>query len=273
MLSAGGYQVSLFVLEHFRLDGGAMFGAVPKTLWSRRIQADDTNRIPLACRVALLEGNGRTVLIDCGCGDKWLPKERDIYAIEPLNPHVLDSLRDRVTDVVLTHLHFDHAGGISRRRGDGGLELTFPSARVHVQRTNWDHALNPGVRERASYLAENLEPLKAADLHLIDGDLEILPALAVRRCDGHTPGMQWIRIGRGADALVFAADLIPTSHHVPIPYVMGYDLCAATSMREKEEFLRQAHAESWRVIFEHDRDVALARIGRDAKGAFIITEQ
>lgn len=277
-MRASEYDVSMVVTDLFRLDGGAMFGSVPKTLWSKRIPANDANRIPLACRVLVLRGKGKTILIDVGCGTKWQPKEQGIYEIEhqldppAAGPRTLEALFGGVTDIILTHLHFDHAGGISTLGADGSLRLTFPSAQVYLHEENWANANRPAARERASYLAENVKPLESARLTLTqDGD-EILDGISVHRVDGHTRGMQWILIGTGSEAIAYVADLMPTAHHVPVPYVMGYDMCAETSMKEKERFLEQAVREGWRVVFEHDRECSMARIDRDARGSFTVAE-
>ncbi len=144
---------------------------------------------------------------------------------------------------------------------------------MHLQEKNWDRAQNPGVRERATYLAPNIEPLKNAKLRLAKDGQEILPGVKVFEINGHTDGMQWVLLSDGNTKLAYAADLIPTAHHLPVPYVMGYDLCASTSMREKEAFLEQAEREGWWVAFDHDADTAIVRVGRDKKGAFEAAER
>jgi glyoxylase-like metal-dependent hydrolase (beta-lactamase superfamily II) len=264
-MQVAGYSISTLVCDTFKLDGGAMFGSVPKVLWSRQIAADSANRIPLACRLLLLEGHSRKVLIDCGVGRKWSEKEGQIYDICHKR-----SLPEGVTDLVLTHLHFDHGGGVSYRGGEGELRLTYPTATVHIQEANWERALNPGPRERASYLSENILPLKQATRRLCHDGEEILPGIIVHRADGHTLGLQWIVIG---DELAFPADLIPTSHHVPLPYIMGYDLHAEKTLEEKTLFLSQAVQKQWTVVFEHDAEVAAARITVDDQGRYSIGER
>lgn len=273
MLQIAGYEVSEIVTEHFRLDGGAMFGVVPKTLWNKLIPADEKNRITLACRLLVLRGHGRVILIDTGCGRKWDDKGKEMYAIEHLHQKHLHELVPDVTDLVLTHLHFDHGGGVSWRDNAGALQLSFPNARVFLQEGHWKHANNPGLRERASYLKDNLEPLKKAKLTFTNSGDEILPQIKVFSVSGHTKCLQWVLIGDGKDALAYVADLIPTSHHVPVPYVMGYDLCAETSMDEKAKFLEQAAKEQWLVVFEHDVDTPAARIQKDDKGRFTVGEK
>lgn len=269
----GRYSVKLIVFGAFRLDGGSMFGSVPKTLWNKSIPSDTDNCIPLVCRSLLLEDGNRKILVDTGCGDKWSDKLRKIYAIEPTERSSLGFNAADITDVVLTHLHFDHAGGISQLNSSGGLELTYPNAHVHLQVANWERALNPTPKDRASYLPENIEPLKSAKLNLYEGSLEVLPDIHVHRVDGHTPGQQWIEVGDSEDLtsprLFFPTDLIPTSHHVPLAFHMGYDVCADTILREKLAFLERAEALNATVCFQHDRDVSLGRVARDQKGGYI----
>ena len=279
MLSFAGYDISTLVLERFRLDGGAMFGSVPKTLWQRRIQADELNRIQLATRVLLLKGHGRSIAIDLGCGTKFKEKERQIYAIEPISTAPLSEQLQAarpdlgpLTDIILTHLHFDHAGGVAVATPDGPPSLTFPHARIHVQRANYEVAQMPGLRERASYLPENIAPLAAANLRLLSDGEEILPNIRGHIVNGHTRGMQWIQIGTGANSIVYVADLIPTAHHIPVPYVMGYDLCAETSMNEKQSFLARASDENWRLVFEHDAETPAATVKRDDRSNYALNE-
>jgi glyoxylase-like metal-dependent hydrolase (beta-lactamase superfamily II) len=268
----GGYRISAAVLTRFRLDGGAMFGSVPKPLWERHEPGDDRNRIALAARVLYLEGGGRKILVDAGLGDKFGAREAEMFAVEPAPGGDLPFRWEELTDIVLTHLHFDHAGGISRRTAEG-LVLSAPQARVHLQRRNWERALAPGARERASYLAENVEPLRGADLRLLDGGGEVLPGIRVEVSNGHTAGMQWLLVGEGRGAVAFPADLIPTSSHVHLPFVMGYDLCVETLLGEKEDFLARAVAGEWTVVFEHDARLAAARLTRGKEGRYAVGEK
>ena len=262
-----GYRISCLTSELFRLDGGAMFGSVPKALWSRAIPADEANRIPLACRLLILEGHGRRILVDTGMGTDWSPKEREIYAIEPLMESSLAECCGAVTDVILTHLHFDHAGGICRLENSQAIP-TFPNAKIHLSRTNWERARNPSIRERASYLPRFVEALEGADIQWCEDGAEILPGIHARLASGHTDGMMWLQVGSGTGSVVFPSDLVPTACHLPLPYIMGYDMCAATTIREKEAFLDCAVEEEWVVVFEHDAHTAAATIGRNSKGHF-----
>jgi glyoxylase-like metal-dependent hydrolase (beta-lactamase superfamily II) len=256
----------------FKLDGGCMFGSVPKNLWSRSIPGDEENRIGLACRSLLIDADDRRFIIDVGMGEKWSEKQRQIYDIHnaPRNEWGFDPAS--VTDVILTHLHFDHAGGISYLDQAGELKLTFPEATVHLQRANWERAQNPSAKDRASYMKENIAPLQSAKLSLHEGDTEIYPGITLHRVDGHTPGQQWIEILSNSQRIFFTTDLIPTSHHVALPYHMGYDVCADTLLCEKQAFLDRAVSEQAVLYFQHDGDVAAARITVGARGYHEVLE-
>ena len=266
------YSISTILWDNFSLDGGAMFGSIPKTLWSRKIVADEKNRIPLCSRSLLLESKERLILIDVGLGEKWDEKQKEIYAIERLAGRSAEELREKVTDIVLTHLHFDHAAGISSY-DQGKLALTYPNARIHLQIDQYRHAKSPGAREQASFIEENILPLEKADLNLVSGDNEILPNIRVFPVFGHTKAMQWVLIGTGKGALAFVSDLIPTAHHLSVVYVMGYDLNAERSMQEKESFLNKALENEWQVVFQHDRDTVAGTITKNEKGRFTLKEK
>lgn len=265
----GRFEISCVNFGYFRLDGGAMFGAVPKNLWERKIKSDQDNCIRLALRCLLLRDGQRTLLIDTGIGDKSNEKDRKIFGIE-LDPAVHGKFAlDQVTDVILTHLHFDHAGGISKYKpGTSELELCFPQATVHLQKDNFENALKPNLRERASYLKENVDILRSAKLNLLNGDCEIYPDIFGHQVNGHTRGQQWIEIRDGVRSIVFPTDLVPTSAHLPVPFHMGYDICVEKLLQEKESFLRQALEKQWIVVFEHDAQVEAGLVGRDERGHF-----
>ena len=272
MRQIGQYTLHALETGTFGLDGGAMFGVVPRTLWEKRIAPDDRNRIPLAMRCLLLEATDRLVLVDNGVGDKYSDKFASIYNIDHSKQTLVSSLAsvgatpDDITDVILTHLHFDHAGGTTAR-GSDGLELVFKNARHFVQKAHWESANDPNPREKASFLAENLRPLAESDqLVLVEGDGEILPGIEVITVNGHTEKMQLVKVGDGSDALVFVADLLPTAHHVGIPWVMAYDIRPLDTMVEKERFLRRAAREGWTLFFEHDVQTELATISDDDRG-------
>lgn len=235
------------------------------------IVPDELNRIRLACRVVVLEGHGKKILIDLGSGRKWGEKDLSIYNIEYVGKPLHEQISG-ISDIILTHLHFDHVGGISYRDGDT-LRLAFPDARIFLQERHLQHARTKGVRDHVSFLPDNLEVLDQAKLALTNDGDEIMPQILVHRIDGHTHGQQWIQIGEGRDVACFVGDLMPTQHHVKIPYVLGYDLSAEKAIEEKRHFVEKAIEDNWLVIFEHDADLAAARLGYDEKGRVIIKEQ
>ena len=254
----------------FRLDGGAMFGIIPKVLWARRMPADERNRITMHMRALLVEGLGRVVLIDNGAGDKYGAKFRDIFALEGC---MLDASLARagfqasdVTDVILTHLHFDHAGG-STKWHNGRAVPRFPNARYFIQEAQLESARQPNAREKASFLPENFEPLAASgQLCALRGRQELLPGLTVLPVHGHTEAQQLVRITGAEGTLVYVADLLPTVHHLRGPWVMAYDIRPLQTLREKSAFLEKAHAKDWQLFFEHDPDVAVASLLKGARG-------
>lgn len=266
-MKAGPWETRALSTGRFRLDGGAMFGNVPRALWQREHSADDAHRIELELRVVLLEGDGRKVLVDTGSGNLWSEKEQGLYDVDtPPVPGVVGALRaagvapESITDVVLTHLHFDHAGGVTCRGADGAPTPTFPRARHHLQRTNLDTARDPNERERKSYLRRHWEPLLELDLVLHDGAAEILPGLFVDPTAGHTEGLQVVRAGEGDDTIVFPADVIPLASHVRVPWTMGYDLCPRTLMDEKRRLLTKAAEGGWTLVLEHDPHRSATRV-------------
>jgi glyoxylase-like metal-dependent hydrolase (beta-lactamase superfamily II) len=272
-MNIGRFSIQEIIFGHFRLDGGCMFGSVPKNLWSKSIPADGENRIRLACRSLLIRHEDRQFLIDVGMGEKWSDKQRQIYAIENNPPSTWGFDQTAITDIILTHLHFDHAGGISHLDSSGSPQLSYPNARVHLQKANWTHAQNPTLKDRASYLPDTVLPLKKANLILHEDSAEVVPGLKLHRVDGHTKGQQWIEISDGEQKLFFGTDLIPTSHHIPLPYHMGYDVCAETLLQEKQNFLTRAMTENAIVCFQHDSDIPACRVGTSDKGHYTLRER
>jgi glyoxylase-like metal-dependent hydrolase (beta-lactamase superfamily II) len=262
-----------------QLDGGAMFGVVPKNLWERKIPADARNRIPLGMRCLLIEHPDALVLVDTGVGDKENEKFRTIYGIEnaPLGgagPTQLESALAEAgfapsdVDVVInTHLHFDHAGGNTRRGEDGTPVISFPNARYVVRRGEWNWAHHQNERTAASYFAPNYDPLQdAGRIELVDDDREVLPGIALRLTPGHTPHHQAILVESGDERLFYPADLAPTTSHVPLPWIMGYDVEPLVTLETKRRFWAEAVAERWTVMFEHDATNAFGSIVVDGKG-------
>ena len=264
-------QITSFLFGSFRLDGGAMFGSVPKNLWNKKIPADAENCIPMVTRSLLIETENRKMLVDAGMGEKWSDKERLIYAIKNTPVDQLPFRSFDITDVLLTHLHFDHAGGISYF-DNGTLKLTYPQAIHYLQEENLRNASVPGLRERASYLLDNVSILDQARLTLVKGHASITDSIQPRVMHGHTRGLQAFIINTGQGIVAYPSDLIPTAQHVSLPWVMGYDMSAVTVLEEKADFLSQAVKENWLLIFEHDATTAAAYIKRDEKGNFIVSQ-
>jgi glyoxylase-like metal-dependent hydrolase (beta-lactamase superfamily II) len=241
----------------FRLDGGAMFGVVPKPLWERRAPADSRNRIHLGLRPLLVRGE-RTLVIDAGIGAKMSEKNVGIYGIDRSTalPATLGAagLRAEDVDIVLaTHLHFDHAGGFTSLDSGGRLVPSFPRARYVIRRAEWQDAVHPNERNRASYLAENFLPLEESGVvSFHDDDGPIVPGIRVVRTGGHTAHHQIVFIESETETAVFAADLIPTVAHVDEPWIMGYDLYPMDTLAFKRAFVREAIEREYLVFFEHD---------------------
>ncbi len=273
-MKIGSYAVSALETGIYALDGGAMFGVVPKLMWQEKTTSDDRNRIPLALRTMLIQGEGRNILVDAGIGAKWSRKMLDLYGIEqPVQP-LEDALAAcnltpaDITDLIVTHLHFDHAGGATKYDLDRNVVPTLPNARVHIQKSNWDHAQHPNEKDRASYLPDNFIPLMEAGLvEMWEGECEILPGVTVIPSNGHTIGQQLVLVGRGYDAVLYCGDLIPTRAHLPIPWVMGYDLYPLTTIEEKKTLLRRASEEQWTLFFEHDPKITSCKIDWTDTGA------
>jgi glyoxylase-like metal-dependent hydrolase (beta-lactamase superfamily II) len=256
-----------------RLDGGAMFGVVPKPLWERRIPPDDRNRIPLALRCLLIEHDDGLVLIDTGVGNKEDAKFRDIYGVQNEGTNGRTQLEDALAElryrpedvrrVINTHLHFDHAGGNTYRDGAGKLALSFPRARYVVQKGELDFAFHTNERTAASYLPHNFA---SVPFELVDGQVEALPGVHCVPTPGHVPYHQSVLVESGGERVCFLADVVPTSAHLPLPWIMGYDLQPLVTLESKRQLYRRAEAEGWLVVFEHDPAVVAGRVGREGKG-------
>lgn len=265
-----------------RLDGGAMFGVVPRPLWEKRIRPDDRHRIPLGLRCLLVEHPDGLALIDTGLGNKEEAKFRRIYGVENAGTDGRSLLEDAlraaghapadVRWVVNTHLHFDHAGGNTFEEHDeagvavGGARLAFPAATYVTQWGELDFARNPNERTRASYLPHNFEPVaEAGRWKLLRGDVEILPGVAARVTPGHVPHHMSVVLRSEGQTLLYLADVMPTSHHLPLAWIMGYDVEPLRTLESKRRILRTAEDEGWLLFFEHDPEVIMGRLG-DADG-------
>ncbi len=265
----GRYEITSVVDGFFALDGGAMFGIVPRPLWERRIVPDARNRIRLAarCLVAVDRDAGRVVLVDDGVGGKWDPKRADIYAIERPGGG-LDAGLARlglspadVTDVLLSHLHFGHAGGTTRRGPDGRVELSFPRATHHVQRRHWQLAHAPSEKDAGSFLREDFELLQHSNLlHLVEGEAQLFPDVELIVSEGHTVGQQLPRFHGDGTHLTFCGDLIPTHAHLRPSWVMAYDVAPVTTIEEKKVLLAEALEDDGVLFFAHDAAMAACRL-------------
>ncbi len=263
----GDYRVEVVPGGEFRLDGGAMFGVVPRALWRRVAAPDEENRVTLNANCLFVEGAGERVLVETGMGDKWAPRLREMYGVGQ-GPTLADALRERtgcrpedISVVVNTHLHFDHAGGNTTLDDEGRVVPTFPNARYLVSRAEYEHAESPHERDRASYLAENWRPLaESGQLELKDDAYEVLPGLTLETVTGHSRTMQCVKLERGGRTLYGFADLVPTRAHLPVAWVMGYDLYPVETVEAKRRLLPRAARENWLCLFYHDPERPLARV-------------
>jgi glyoxylase-like metal-dependent hydrolase (beta-lactamase superfamily II) len=266
LLEIGRYSLHAVPSGEFGLDGGAMFGVVPRPLWERTNPPDELGRIPLGLRLLLIRGPERTWLVDTGIGEKFDAKSNRIYKVDATLPD--EAVRRAgfdpasITDVLLTHLHFDHAGGSTRADGTA----VFENARYHVQRRQWEWAREPSAKDRASFRPDDFVPLMEQDrLVLLDGRTEVADGIEAIPVDGHTPAMQLVKVSDGARTVLYGADLVPTRSHVRTPYVMAYDNEPLKTVAEKTEWLGRAAAEDWVLFLEHDPVTAACRVRRGAK--------
>jgi len=270
-MQIGKYKLKTIVSGFIALDGGAMFGIIPKPLWEKTNPADELNRVTLSTRNLLLISDDKKILIDTGMGNKWDEKSKMIYRIDPkldieqtlfqngINP-------TEITDVLLTHLHFDHTGG-STKLENGKLVPAFSNAKYYVQKKNFEWAMNPSDRDKGSYIKENFVPLvKEGVLNLIDGEIDFDNNISFRIINGHTFGQQMIKISDSSNTVLYCADLMPFVSQIRIPYVMGYDIKPMVTVQEKKKYLRLAADENWQIYFGHDPEFAIATVQHTEKG-------
>lgn len=266
-------NVDIFNIANFRVDGGAMFGVVPKALWSRVYGADENNLIVLTLRSLIVQTEGRIILVDTGWGDKQDDKFfRHTYIHD--GEGLLEGLRKRgfepgdITDVVLTHLHADHCGGgVIRSREWAGFELTFPDAIYHVSRTQWEWAVRNNPREEDAFLEENILPIgDSGHLNLVDEDCELFEGFSVRIYYGHTPGLMIPFIKYKGTTLVYTGDLIPTIAHLPLIWNMSYDIESLRTIDEKSKLLEEALAGNYILVFQHDDSSECCTLRMTEKG-------
>jgi glyoxylase-like metal-dependent hydrolase (beta-lactamase superfamily II) len=266
----GDYRVEVVPDAEFRLDGGAMFGVVPRTLWSRVSPPDDANRVLLNANCLYIEAGDERILIETGMGDKWSAGQTEIYGVDRRRS-LRESLRsltgcdaEEITIVVNTHLHFDHAGGNTSLDKTGRVVPTFPNARYFVSSAELEHAESPHERDRASYLPENWRPLlENGQLEPRPGDYEVVPGLRMETVVGHSRTMQCFRLERDGRTLFGFADLVPTRAHLPYAWVMGYDLYPVETLEAKKRLLPLAASENWICLLYHDSEAPLCRIIED----------
>lgn len=274
----GDLTVTILDGGHLWLDGGAMFGIIPKPLWSRLVKVDDSNRVPLAMTCFLVETKDSRVLVESGAGDrsKYDPKEQDIFKFA--DHSIVDSLaaigieRESIDYLILTHLHFDHAGGGTISDGCDGYRVTFPNAKYVIQRGEWEDAVNGYAVMTGTYRKENLAPLETAGvLSLVDGEAEIVPGISVRPFPGHTRHQQGVVFQDGGDRIVLPADLMPTSAHAGLRYNMAYDLLPYENMRNKKNLLDDVSAANWKLFLGQDPNSALWKVSEDDRGRYSLS--
>ncbi|HEY3250103.1 MAG TPA: MBL fold metallo-hydrolase [Ignavibacteria bacterium] len=272
-MQIGEYKLYSIQTGLFRLDGGAMFGVVPKPLWSRTNPADEQNRIDMCMRSLLLVSDKKKIIVDNGVGYKMSKKLNEIYGVDHSKFTLEGELgkigykTDDITDVIITHLHFDHAGGSTKRDENGNLQLMFPNATYHVQKRHWEWAVNPSDRDKASFMPENFMLIQEKkQLNFFNGDSKFDDLINLHVVNGHTYAMQLVTVKDDKTTLLFTADLFPTTSHLPFAYIMGYDLFPLTTLDEKKKFLPKIADENWLLFFEHDAFTETAKVQKNEKG-------
>ena len=268
-MKLGNLEFHILLDGHVYLDGGAMFGVIPKVMWEKKVPADARNRIQLAMNCLLIHAGGKNILVETGAGGKMGPKMRDIYGLD--GPFLNDRLHDHGLDrteidiVINTHLHFDHCGGNTRVEKDK-VVASYPNAKYVVQRGEFEHAKHPNERDRASYFLENYVPIEAAGkLALLEADRALAPGVELIRVPGHTANMQCVKLTGGGKTAFFFADLVPTAAHLPLPWIMGYDLYPMTTLENKKKWIPELIQEGWIALFGHDAKTPAGHV-RDRDG-------
>ena len=271
-MKIGQYELHSIETGRFALDGGAMFGIVPKEIWSKLNPSDDKNRVDMALRSLLIMDDKRKILVDTGIGTKLSKKNQKIYKLDQTKYNLEASLEKYdletkdITDVILTHLHLDHVGGATYLKGKK-QKLTFPNATYYVQKTHYEWALKPSEKDKGSFINEDIKAIEAeGKLRLIDGYAMILPNIDVIIYDGHTIGQQVIKISDGIDTLVYCGDVIPFTSHIRLPYIPSYDINPIASIEDKEKLLTRACNGDWILFFEHDPVTVAVKVEKLEKG-------
>jgi glyoxylase-like metal-dependent hydrolase (beta-lactamase superfamily II) len=268
----GDFELTVFSDGLYYLDGGAFFGVIPKTMWEKKVKADDKNRVPTGLNSLLVRGGEKTVLIETGIGNKLSEKMRKIYG-QPAK--LLENLSsagitpEEIDIVINTHLHFDHCGWNTVIQGDK-VVATFPKAKYFVQKGEWQHARSGFERDRISYISENYDPLiETGKMELLTGDRSIIPGISVRVFPGHTAFMQAVIIESGGRKACYISDLIPTSAHIEITWGMSFDLFPVDTIRSRKKYYAESLPEKWLTVFTHDPHSPWAYIERDAEGRMV----
>ncbi len=270
-MQLGTFNLEVVSAGYFPLDGGSVFGLIPKPIWNNYIEADAQNRIRMALNCLLIQTADKNILVDCGLGDKFGPKQRDIFKLST-EPSLKDALSpyckpEEIDYLLLTHLHFDHAGGVSRYNAAGRLELCFPRAKVVVQKKEWEAACHPSERNKGSYPADNVAPLdEAGCLQLIEGDYTFMPGIELIFTGGHSAGHQLIKVTSKGKSAVYSGDLMPTSHHLRLPFITAFDIEPEETLKVKKKILAQAADEGWLLIFKHDPEYEAGYIVQVRRG-------
>jgi glyoxylase-like metal-dependent hydrolase (beta-lactamase superfamily II) len=268
----GDLELHLLMASHWKADGGLMFGVVPKVLWEKQKPADSNNMIDCACVCVIARVNGKVIICETGIGTKLSEKRaQQVRLREPEG--LLHGLRrlgirpDEVDAVITTHLHWDHAGGLTRRDQEGGLQLTFPKAKHFIQRSEWDFALHPDVRSQSGYIDDDFTPLQDGHraVEFLTGDAEVLPGVELRHVGGHTPGSQVMILRAGELACAVTGDLVCQTPHLKVPWTMSADLDALRLLEQKARLLEEAQAHRWLLVLSHEPDDPAGYLEEDAR--------
>jgi len=270
-MNIAGYKLYPILTSQFRLDGGAMFGIIPKILWEKKMPSDELNRIQMVTRSLLLVSNDKRILIDTGNGDKWQEKFKKIYEIDTKSVSLDSSLAEAdftaedITDVICTHLHFDHIGGNTKIE-DGKIVPSFPNAKYWMSQVNWNVANSPSEKDQGSFMQDDWAVLAENNMiNIVKDDMQILPNIDFIISNGHTLGMMLPVISDDSNTLVYGADLVPTSTHIPLPWVMAYDVQPTVTIEEKKQLYNDVVDKNWILFFEHDPDIVACTIQHDGK--------
>jgi len=272
----GDFELTVCTDGIYYLDGGAMFGVVPKPLWEKRAPADALNRIPLGCNTVIVRTGNKTVLIETGIGNKLPAKSQQIFENKQLLPQSLAAagIKPEEVDIVVnSHLHFDHSGWNTTKTADGRVVPTFPNAQYYAQRGEVEHGHLQLERDRVSYISENYDPLvDSGQMTLLDGNADICPGISVELYPGHTAQLQAIHIESAGQHACYISDLIPTSAHLDVTWVMGYDLFPLTCIEQRKRFYERAIPEQWLVLFTHDHHTPMGHVVLNDKGKPVLRQ-